>query len=163
MMREEMLEIAAAAADLEEKRAILRECVQAAALRSLHEAEAFLSVALTGEAARRFALGSPGYAADLEFVLMDKKEYKPERWLFAIKRRLYFMGLDPRIAFARKLSVHAGWIKVPGLLAEAGFEESSAETLGVKLIIDIEASKESANAIKLVEARGEHFSLRYLA
>ena len=84
MMKEEMLELAAAASDPEAKRAVLRGCLRASLLRSFHEAEAFLSVALISEG-----------EAGLEFALLDKKDYKPERWLFAAKRRLWFMGLDP--------------------------------------------------------------------
>ena len=48
------------------------------------------------------------------------------------------MGLDARIAFARKASIHAGWVKVMGLLAEAGLAESEAETIGFRIVIDIE-------------------------
>ncbi len=54
------------------------------------------------------------------FVLLDQKGYKPERWLFAAKHRLWFMGLEPRIAFASKLTLHQRWVKVPGLLVEEG-------------------------------------------
>jgi len=173
MMREEILERAASAGTPEEGRAILRECVQAATLRSLHESGAFDSVCLSGEAARRFAEGSPEYAADLEFRVVDKKGhkpsakpgatpgYKPERWLFAAKRRLGFMGLDAGIAFARKASSHAGWIRVPGLLAEAGLADSASETVGFRIVIDIAPIDASTCAVKLVDAAGECFGIRY--
>jgi len=169
MMREEILERAVSAGSREEGRAILRECVQAATLRSLHESGAFDSVCLSGEAAHRFAEGSPEYAADLEFRLVDKKgrkpgtkpAYKPERWLFAAKRRLGFMGLDAGIAFARKASSHAGWIRVPGLLAEAGLADSASETVGFRIVIDIAPVDASTCAVKLVDAAGESFAVRY--
>ncbi len=149
MMKEEMLELAAAAADPEAKRAVLRSCLQASLLRSFHEAEAFLSVALVGE-------GESG----LEFALLDKKDYKPERWLFAAKRRLWFMGLDPRIAFARKLSVHQGWVKVPGLLAEAGVPEDPADPLGVRIQIALAPPESFAAKVVIVERFGLRFGLK---
>ena len=160
MLKEEMLELAAAASGPEEKRAVLRDCLQASVLRSFHEAEAFLSVALAGDSARRFALGDGGPAADLEFVLLDKADYKPERWLFAAKRRLWFMGLDPRIAFARKLSVHQGWVKVPGLLAEAGLPEDPADPLGFRIVISLAPPENRAAAVAVVERRGLRFALK---
>jgi hypothetical protein len=149
MLKEEMLELAAAATDPEAKRAVLRECLQTSVLRSFHEAEAFLSVALAGEG-----------ATGLEFVLLDKKDYKPERWLFAAKRRLWFMGLDPRIAFARKLSVHQGWVKVPGLLAEAGLPEDPAEPLGFRLQISLEKPENLSTTVDVVERFGLRFGVK---
>jgi len=137
MLKEEMLELAAAAPDPEAKRAVLGDCLRASLLRSFHEAEAFLSVALVSEG-----------PAGLEFALLDKKDYKPERWLFAAKRRLWFMGLDPRIAFARKLTVHQGWVKAPGLLAEAGILEDPVEPLGIK--IQITLSRDEIKPLKVV-------------
>jgi hypothetical protein len=149
MLKEEMLELATAALDPEAKRAVLGDCLRASLLRSFHEAEAFLSVALVSE-------GESG----LEFALLDKKDYKPERWLFAAKRRLRFMGLDPRIAFARKLSVHQGWVKVPGLLAEAGLPEDPADPLGVRIVFDIAPPAAPATSVAIEERFGLRFGVK---
>ena len=161
MTREEILETAAMAATPEGKLAALRECVQAATLRSLHESGAFSSLCLTGGAAERFALGSESPAENLEFVLADKAGYGPEKWLFKAQRYLRFMGLEARIAFARKASVHAGWIKVTGLLAEAGLSSSPADALGFRISIALQTPEGMARKVKLVEAAGECFALCY--
>jgi len=161
MMREEILEIADLAETPEEKLCAIRACIQAAALRSLHELGAFEKLCLIGKSARHFATGAPEYITDLEFSLVDKKGlqpgskpgYKPEQWLFAIKRRLYFMGLDARIAFARKASIHAGWVKVTGLLAEE---------LGFKISIDIQPLAAETTKVALVDMAGEYFGIRYI-
>ncbi|MDP2815551.1 MAG: hypothetical protein Q8O19_02600 [Rectinemataceae bacterium] len=84
---------------------------------------------------------------------MDKKAYKPEQWLFAVKRRLRFMGLDARIAFARKASIHAGWVKVMGLLSEE---------LGFKINIDITPLAAETTKVALVDMAGEYFGIRYI-
>ncbi len=149
MLKDEMLALAAAVPDSEGKRAVLRDCLQASVLRSFHEAEAFLSVAIASEG-----------AAGLEFALLDKKDYKPERWLFAAKRRLWFMGLDPRIAFARKLSVHQGWVKVPGLLAEAGLPEDAADPLGVRIQIALAPPEHCGTSVAIVERFGLRFGIK---
>ena len=149
MLKEEMLELASAALDPEAKRAVLGDCLRASLLRSFHEAEAFLSVALASEG-----------EAGLEFALLDKKDYKPERWLFAAKRRLRFMGLDPRIAFARKLTVHQGWVKVPGLLAEAGLPEDPADPLGVRIVFNIAPLAAPATSVAIEERLGLRFGIK---
>ncbi len=153
MIREEILEIADKAETPEEKLCAIRACIQAAALRSLHELGAFEKLCLTGESARHFATGTPDYITDLEFSLVDKKGYKPEQWLFAVKRRLRFMGLDPRIAFARKASIHAGWVKVTGLLAEE---------VGFRITINIAPIEPALCTVKLVDMAGEYFGIRYV-
>ena len=161
MMREEILEIADKAETPEAKLCAIRACIQAAALRSLHELGAFEKLCLTGESARHFATGAPEHITDLEFGLVDKKGlqqggkpgYKPEQWLFAVKRRLRFMGLDPRIAFARKASIHAGWVKVTGLLAEE---------VGFRIVIDIAPVEPATCGVKLVDMAGESFGVRYI-
>ena len=73
MMREEILEAAGLAETPEKKLCLLRECIQAAALRSLHELGAFEKLCMTGETARHFASGVPEHVVDLEFRLVDKK------------------------------------------------------------------------------------------
>lgn len=182
MMREEILEAAAAVESPGEKSDAMRECIQAVTLRSLHESGAFASLCLTGDAALRFAgdpssglisgnsngrpatgLGSghAGYATDLEFRLVDKKGYRPEQWFFTVRRRLRSMGLDARIAFARRGPIHSGWIKVSGLLAEAGLSPSPDEALGFTIVIGITPLERAACRVKIVEAAGECFALRY--
>jgi len=152
-MREEILEIADKAETPEAKLCAIRACIQAAALRSLHELGAFEKLCLTGESARHFATGAPDYITDLEFCLIEKKGYKPEQWLFAVKRRLGFMGLEARIAFARKISTHAGWVKVTGLLPEE---------LGFKIVIDISPLAVEATKVAIVDMGGECFGIRYI-
>jgi len=161
MMREEILETAALAGTPEEKLGALRECIQAATLRSFHESGAFSSICLTGEAAARFAEGSGKYAQGLDFFMVDKKGYSPERWLFKAQRYLRFMGLDARIAFARKAAFHAGWIKVTGLLEEAGLASSPAEAIGFTISIAPGPPAGAARKVKLAEAGGECFALRF--
>jgi len=160
-MREEILEIADLAETPEAKLCAVRACVQAATLRSLHEQGAFQKLCLKGESARHFASGTPDSISDLEFGLVDKKGlqpsgkpgYKPEQWLFAVRRRLRFMGLDARIAFARKASIHAGWVKVTGLLPEE---------LGFKISIDITPLAAETTKVALVDMAGECFGIRYM-
>ena len=153
----------------EAKLGAMRECVQAITLRSFHESGAFLSICLTSEAARRFSEESgliippatPSLVPDLEFFLVDKKGYAPERWLFKAQRYLRFSGLTARIAFARRGDIHSGWIKVAGLLAEAGLPVSPEETLGFKIVIAATPQERTTCKVRIVETAGECFMIRY--
>ena len=153
MIREEVLEAAAAVEGTETKLAVMREWLQAATLRSFHESGAFLSVCLAGQAAQRFGGGSSQYVPDLEFVLVGKKGYGPEKWLFKAKRYLGFSGLDARIAFARKGNLHSGWVKVPGFL--------DGEDLGFRILVDATPAEMVVSTVKIVESAGQCFGIRY--
>jgi hypothetical protein len=153
MIREEILEATAAVEGREAKLAVMRDWVQAAVLRSFHESGAFLSVCLAGQAARHFGEASPNGAQDLEFVLVVKKGYGPEKWLFKAKRYLGFSGLDARIAFARRGNLHSGWVKVSGLL--------EGEDLGFRILVDAAPAEAPASKMRIVEAGGQCVGIRY--
>lgn len=151
MIKEEILELAMQGANAEkgDGSEIVRECLQAAVLRSFHESGAFASVCLVGDGARRFAVGKEERVDELGFALFDKAGYAPERWLFKAQRYLRFMGFDTRIAFTRKAFVHAGWLRT----ADGKVE--------VKIRIELGAVDRANCTIKVVEVAGECFAVRY--
>jgi hypothetical protein len=149
MIKEEILELASAGAATGDGSEIVRECLQAAVLRSFHESGAFASVCLKGMGARRFAEGKRERVDELGFALFDKAGYAPERWLFKAQRYLRFMGFDTRIAFTRKAAVHAGWLRT----ADGQVE--------VKIRIELEPVDRAGCATKVVEVAGECFAVRY--
>lgn len=157
--------------------AALRDCVAAVVLRSFHESGAFGSVALTGAAAEAAArrpegeggAGGEGSAAapsgagkdpkgvpsaDLEFILLEKKGYAPERWLFKAQRYLRYSGLEARIAFARRGGLHSGWVKVGGLL--------EGKTVDLRITVDAAGSGQGKTEVKILALGGERFGLRIL-
>jgi hypothetical protein len=160
VIREAILETAGASAGLAPteaaRLAILKDCVAAIVLRSFHESGAFGSVALRGAAARR--MGSVGEAAgegagsDLEFILLYKAGYAPERWLFKAQRYLRFSGLEAKIAFARRGELHSGWVKVGGLL-ESG-------TVDLRIVVDAGFHERLSTEVRIVSLGGEHFGVR---
>ncbi|MCK5795636.1 MAG: nucleotidyl transferase AbiEii/AbiGii toxin family protein, partial [Deltaproteobacteria bacterium] len=80
-MKEEALALVAAIDDPARRLNLLREYLQAFALRSLHESEAFMKIAFVGGTALRFLHGLPRFSEDLDFSLTDSQGYEPERWL----------------------------------------------------------------------------------
>jgi hypothetical protein len=160
MMREEILEYVATAGTPEEKLVALRGSLQAALLRSFHESGAFSSISLSGAAATNFSDRKPGVVDVLEFIIVDKAGYAPEKWVFKARRYLRYMGLDSRIAFARRDVLHSGWVKIPELLAEAGLSTSPADTVDLKISISTRPPVDIECKVMLVELAGECFALR---
>lgn len=91
-MKEQALEIVANIADPGEKLNRLREYLQAFALRSLHESEAFQCLSFVGGTALRFLYNLPRFSEDLDFSLEKAQNYVPEKWLSKLRRDLEFSG-----------------------------------------------------------------------
>lgn len=68
-MKEQALAIAGEASDSGTALNLLREYLQAFVLRSLHDCEAFRSLAFVGGTALRFLHGLPRFSEDLDFSL----------------------------------------------------------------------------------------------
>jgi len=165
MIRESILELAAAARP-EDKPFLILACLESALLKSFHESAVYSSVCLCGESASRYfpqpstfkILENKGWG-ELSFKVLDRKTYAPERWLFKAQRYIRFMNLDTRIAFTRKANLHVGWIRAPGLAAEAGINLEKGAELGIKILIDPNLSAPPPICIPAhIEGWGEYYS-----
>ena len=135
-MKEQALKIAENVDDPNEKLNRLREYLQAFVLRSLHESEAFQCLSFVGGTALRFLHGLPRFSEDLDFSLEKTLNYEPEKWLNKLKRDLIFAGFDPTLTWNDRKTVHTGWVRLAGLLQEAGLAPLPAQKLSIKLEID---------------------------
>ncbi len=135
-MKERALALASEYEDPGEKTNHLREYLQASCLRSLHESGAFSSISFVGGTALRFLYQLPRFSEDLDFSLEDKSDYKPELWLAKIKRDLQFAGFICDITWHPDKTVQSAWVRVEGLLAEAGIVSRPSQKLSIKLEID---------------------------
>lgn len=135
-MKEHAIALAKQVANPADRLNLLREYLQACALRSLHECEAFASLSFIGGTALRFLFGLPRFSEDLDFSVEDPKQYHLKKWLEKLKRDLTFAGFDVTIAFNAEKTVHKGWIKVAGLLKEVGLAGRPEQNLSVKIEVD---------------------------
>lgn len=135
-MKEEALAIIDDVKDPAQKLNILREYLQALTLRSLHESEAFTQLAFVGGTALRFAFQLPRFSEDLDFALEDKNGYAPEVWLKKLRHDLVLGGFDVSVSFKDKTTVHKSWIKIAGILKDAGLAAMQDQKLSIKLEID---------------------------
>jgi hypothetical protein len=135
-MKEEALALVEGVGDPGEKLNLLREYVQALVLRSLHESEAFRSIAFVGGTALRFIFGLPRFSEDLDFSLEKEECYAPEKWLNKVKSDLSLAGLDLSVSWKDSTTVGKAWIKVGRLLHEAGLAGMPEQKLSIKVEID---------------------------
>lgn len=135
-MKEQALSLARAAADRGHALNVLREYLQALTLRSLHESEAFQCLVFVGGTALRFLHGLPRFSEDLDFSLVSPAGYAGHDWMAKLKRDLTFAGFTPEIAWNDRKTVHTGWIRLRGLLHDAGLSPLADEKLAIKVEID---------------------------
>lgn len=114
----------------------LREYLQALVLRSLHESEAFRPLAFVGGTALRFLHGLPRFSEDLDFSLVSADGYAGREWMAKIKRDLSLAGFAAEVTWNERKVVHAAWVRLAGILREAGLAAMPDEKLSIKIEID---------------------------
>jgi hypothetical protein len=135
-MKEEAVALARGVPDPGQALNRLREYLQAFVLRSFHESEAFRPLAFAGGTALRFLHGLPRFSEDLEFSLVTAEGYAGRAWMAKVKRDLALAGFNPEVTWNDSRTVHAGWVRVAGLLHEAGLASRPEQKLAIKVEID---------------------------
>ena len=135
-MKEQALNLVAKASDRSQGLNTLREYLQALVLRSFYESEAFRCLAFVGGTALRFLHGLPRFSEDLDFSLVVPEGYAGQAWMAKVKRDLVLAGLRPEVTWNDRKTFHTGWVRLRGLLQEAGLSPLADEKLAIKVEID---------------------------
>jgi len=135
-MRDYAIQLALARPDPAQRLNILREYVQACVLRSLHEAEAFSSLAFVGGTALRFLYELPRFSEDLDFSQTGEHPAQAVAWMRKVKGDLEKAGFAPRVTWNDRKTVQSGWVRVAGLLKDIGLSGQAEEALSIKVEID---------------------------
>jgi predicted nucleotidyltransferase component of viral defense system len=135
-MKEEALTLIRGLSNPTDKLNLLREYMQALVLRSFHESEAFVNLAFVGGTALRFVYRLPRFSEDLDFALETREGYNPQSWMKKVKSDLQFAGFQTAVTWNEHTAVHKSWVKVAGLLKEAGLSGQTDQNLSIKLEID---------------------------
>ncbi len=140
---------------------LLREYLQALVLRSFHEAEAFRSMAFVGGTALRFLHGLPRFSEDLDFSLEAPEHYYDGKaWMARVKRDLALAGFAAEVTWNDRKTVHTGWIRIAGLLHEAGLAGPPNQKLAIKVEIDTRPPAGATSERRIV-TRHATFLLRF--
>jgi hypothetical protein len=159
-VKEHALAIARGAADRGQALNALREYLQALVLRSFHESEAFRCVAFVGGTALRFLHGLPRFSEDLDFSLVSPDGYAGQAWMAKVKRDLALAGFEPEVTWNDRKPVHTGWVRLGGLLHDAGLSPLSDEKLAIKVEVDTRPPAGGRSERRLV-TRHVSFLLHY--
>ena len=134
-MKDRALQLAAEAPQ-GQRRNVLREYVQAHVLYSLQSARAFERIAFVGRTALRFLYGLHRCSEGLDFSLEQAEGYDFGRLLKRVELDLLKAGFDVTMHPHEGVPIHSAFIRLPGLLYEAGLSPHRTEKLSVKIEID---------------------------
>lgn len=149
-MRQEALALVEGESDPGRKLNLLREYLQAFALRSLHESGAFNCLSFVGGTALRFLFSLPRFSEDLDFSLENGSGYDLQKWMGKLERDLRFSGFEPSLSVKGDKTVQTAWIRLSGLLKEVGLASLPTQKLSVKLEIDTRPPSGAATETRIV-------------
>jgi hypothetical protein len=159
-VKEQALTLVRDAADRGQALNSLREYLQALVLRSFHESEAFRCLAFVGGTALRFLHGLPRFSEDLDFSLVSPDGYAGQVWMAKLKRDLALAGFTPEVTWNDRKTVHTGWVRLRGLLHDAGLSPMADEKLAIKVEVDTRPPTGGRSERRLV-TRHVSFLLHY--
>jgi predicted nucleotidyltransferase component of viral defense system len=135
-VKEQALAIVRGVTDPDQALNQLQEYLQALILRSLHESEAFRPLAFVGGTALHFLHGLPRFSEDLHFSLVTAERYSGRDWMSKLKRDLNLGGFNAEVTWNERKTVHTGWVRLSGILHDAGLSAMPDQKLAIKLEID---------------------------
>jgi hypothetical protein len=152
-MKDDAIGLSLRSDDPIERTNILREYIQACALRSLHESRAFERLSFVGGTALRFLFDLPRYSEDLDFSLETPEAYEPLPWMTKLKIDLQRLGFNTELSWNDRKTVQVAWIRIAGLLKEAGIVGRVEQKLSIKLEIDTKPPKGAVMERRIVNRR----------
>jgi predicted nucleotidyltransferase component of viral defense system len=84
----------------------------------------------------RFLFDLPRFSEDLDFSLEKKAGYEPVKWMEKIERDMSLAGFDVSMSWNDRKTVHVAWIRVAGILKDAGISDLAEQKLSIKLELD---------------------------
>lgn len=160
-MKDYVLELASGQSGSNAKLNIMREYLQAYALRALQDVGAFRSMAFVGGTALRFLHGLPRFSEDLDFSLENRDNTKP---FFVIVKKLkdefIQAGYDLDVTYNDEKTVSSAFLKFEGLMYEANISPHKNQRLSIKIEVDTLPPK---GAVLKTDIVNKYFPLSFLS
>lgn len=113
-------------------RNVVREYLQARALRAMQNAGAMTSLAFQGGTCLRFLYSLNRYSEDLDFALEgDRTTYALPKYLKAVRAELAAENYQVESRIREHRTVHGALMRFPGLLHELGLSPHRSESLAI--------------------------------
>ena len=157
-MKARALELARGVADPIARLNVLREYTQASVLRTLHESQAFQALSFVGGTALRFLYDLQRFSEDLYFAVESSLNYDPEQWVTRLERDLALSGFEATVRWNDRKTVHVGWVRIAGIMQEAGLAPLPEQKLSVKIEIDTRPPSGAATENRIVN---RHFLVAF--
>lgn len=135
-MKDYCLELAEAQQSSSAKYNIMREYVQAYALRVMHGAGVFQSTAFVGGTALRFLYDLPRFSEDLDFSAHQKPVTPFIDLMRIIKQEFALAGYELSVSYNDEKTVQSAFLKFEGLMYEAGLSPLKSQKFSIKIEID---------------------------
>lgn len=136
-MKDHLLKLSADIGDTGLRLNLVREYLQAHALRSIQLAEGFAALAFQGGTALRFLHGLRRFSEDLDFALeRPDRGYDLPALMKRVERDFVSAGYDVECTARIQKTVHRGSVKFPGLLQECGLSDLRAQKLALRVEVD---------------------------
>lgn len=125
----------------EEKLNKVREFLQIVILKIIYDKGFFKNIAFVGGTALRILYELRRFSEDLDFSLINGKEYTFSALNSEVERSLKLYGLEVEANAKEKGAVHNVFLKFPGLLKNVGLSRLTSQKLSIKLEIDTRPPK----------------------
>jgi predicted nucleotidyltransferase component of viral defense system len=160
-MKEYCLELVSQKTQINDKINIMREYLQAYALRVFHDRGMFRSMAFVGGTALRFLHGLPRFSEDLDFSLVRQDPRFSISGIMAVVRNEFVLaGYDAGVSYNDAKTVKSAFVKFEGLLKEAGISPLESRKLSIKIEIDTNPPE---GAMLITEIVNKYFPLSFLS
>jgi predicted nucleotidyltransferase component of viral defense system len=159
-MKDYCLELVAKATNTSDKINIMREYLQAYALKVFHNRGMFRSTAFIGGTALRFLHGLPRFSEDLDFSLTsDNAGLAFPEIITTVRDEFLRAGYDITVSYNDTKTVWNAFLKFEGLLKEAGISPLAQQKLSIKIEID---TKPPDGAVLNTELVNKYFPVTFL-
>jgi predicted nucleotidyltransferase component of viral defense system len=158
-MKDYALELAARQPDAGSRMNVLREYLQAYALRAAYEHGLFRSAAFIGGTALRFLYDLPRYSEDLDFSLLPgASDFSFITLMKAVRDEFALAGYDVAVTYNDRKTVNHAFFRFSGLLQEAGLATMAEQKLAVRLEIDTRPPQGAGTETHVIT---KHFPLSF--
>lgn len=136
-MKDHLMELVSQYSEANMKLNIMREYLQAYALRALFEQGLFHTTAFVGGTALRFLYDLPRYSEDLDFSLVKPiSHYVSSETFEKLKTEFLLAGYEVSMACNDRKVVHTAFLRFSGIMFEARISPLPAQKLSIRIEID---------------------------
>jgi predicted nucleotidyltransferase component of viral defense system len=159
-MRDYALEIVSEQKGANAKLNVLREYLQAYILRIMSDCGVFNTTSFIGGTALRFLYGLPRFSEDLDFSIINERDYSFLDLISKIKNELILTGYEVAVSYNDKKTVQHAFVKFGELMYEAKISPVKSQKLSIKIEVDTNSPQGAFLKTKVVN---KYFPLAFLS